>query len=55
METILAIDLGKRNSVFCRLNSRSLKPGELKVYGTFLPAFSRNKYISVQYLFPKSC
>ena len=26
METILAIDLGKRNSVFCRLNSSSLKP-----------------------------
>ena len=26
METILAIDLSKRNSVFCRLNSRSLKP-----------------------------
>jgi transposase len=26
MKTILAIDLGKRKSVFCRLDSRSLKP-----------------------------
>ena len=26
MKTILAIDLGKRNSVFCRLNTSSLKP-----------------------------
>jgi len=44
METILAIDLGKRNSVFCRLDSSSLKPEyfteELKVSGTFS---SRNR------------
>ena len=26
MKTILAIDLGKRNSVFCRLETGSLKP-----------------------------
>ena len=26
MKTILAIDLGKRNSVFCKLNTSSLKP-----------------------------
>ncbi len=26
METILAIDLDKRNSVFCKLNTSSLKP-----------------------------
>ena len=25
MKTILAIDLGKRNSVFCKLNTSSLK------------------------------
>ena len=27
MKTILAIDLGKRNSVFCKLDTSSLKPG----------------------------
>lgn len=26
MKTILAIDLGKRNSVFCKLDTSSLKP-----------------------------
>ena len=26
MKTILAIDLGKRNSVFCRIDTSSLKP-----------------------------
>ncbi len=26
METILAIDLGKHKSVFCKLNTSSLKP-----------------------------
>jgi len=30
MKTILAIDLGKRNSVFCRLESGSLKPEYFK-------------------------
>jgi len=30
MKTILAIDLGKRNSVFCRLQSGSLKPEYFK-------------------------
>ncbi len=30
MKTILAIDLGKHNSVFCRLQSGSLKPEYFK-------------------------
>ncbi|MBL7152684.1 MAG: transposase [Phycisphaerae bacterium] len=30
MKTILAIDLGKRNSVFCRLEASSLKPEYFK-------------------------